>query len=72
MSMKRAENVARSCYYQPSDGFELLPLHQGSFFWDGDWDEKQEKDLKDIRESNDLKVAISGPTGSFSQGALLV
>ena len=35
------------------------PLAFSSFFWD-DWDEEQQKDLKNLRESNDLRVQYQG------------
>ena len=35
------------------------PLASSSFFWH-DWDEEQQTDLKDLRESNDLRVQYQG------------
>ena len=35
------------------------PLASSSFFWQ-DWDEEQQKDLKDLRASNDLRVQYQG------------
>jgi hypothetical protein len=35
------------------------PLASSSFVWH-DWDEEQQKDLRDLRESNDLRVQYQG------------